>query len=440
MTYLTIYQASTTFGLTTILNSGLTDRCRTDKKILFLTKNTLHDAHFEIIRTGFLLEKAQANFDQIIDFNELIHPIYPAHLQMKKLDKSTTEIIYQLICKLLKCDCVSEFYCESIQASPSLYLAHIFHNSNIHIYSDGLMVYSPTRINIPTGIAERIKTVNYRPFIRNCKPFLLIEAMPEYIELSANNPTPRTTNETDTKKYAPILFLGQCFSLHGICSETEELYIYKKAIEDIARLTNNSRKIIFKPHPSYPHHNYESVIQILNASVSQLVHIEKSEITAEDAAKALNPYAAVGIFTTSLFNIYNELSIPVYQTGTDELWKKLEPYSNSNRIPLLAASVIIPPIAHINSSIAQFSLLIAEGEKRFQRIYLPVAYAMQPSHFEPIIKTGALNPILKTADLTHDELLFLPLKKKKEGISLIMNKIYKKFINLKRLRSIPNNT
>lgn len=316
------------------------------------------------------LNKKDEKFSNVVYLNDLIFPYHP-----RKLKKEGSLLGSELLKKSI-CPVEPEFVLtQSIQAPPASFLVELFSFSKIMIYADGLQVFSPTRVDLPDKVLKRICNVFYVDLLRQTTPLLLKEAEPLYEVVSKENII--KTCETFQKNLnveliegKSVLILGQYLTELGFVSaETEELW-YKEIIKKLYKENGDDYVYIFKPHPGCSPEISRKLVSCLKDDGIQ-VKLDSSRLPVEIIGKRVSKVS--GIFSTGILSLQYLYGVEPSSFYTEELFNKIEPFKNSNRIPVLICnyqcdkSSLLKEYFSLNLLLELFSFANYYG--RFKKLY-----------------------------------------------------------------------
>lgn len=283
------------------------------------------------------LNEKDRKFSKVIYLNDLVFPYHPS-----KLKKDSSLLGMEV---LRNCICPVEpelLLLESIQVPPALFLGELFCFSEIMVYADGLMVFSPTREDLPESVLKRISKVFYVDLLDGIAPLLLKEAGPIYEVVSKENII-KTCRDFQKNlniqliEENSILILGQYLTDLGFVSaETEESW-YKEIIRQLYRENGDKYSYIFKPHPGCSPNFSRNLITCLNEEGIQ-VKLDVSRLPIEIFGKRVAKVS--GIFSTGILNLQYLYGVEASSFYTKELFNRIEPFKNSNRIPVLICNYL----------------------------------------------------------------------------------------------------
>lgn len=334
----TLVEVSTIYGLVianTILNSKLINY---SNAYLIISDNTKSpEANQSLINTINKYNILTKNFKKIIFLNEIISPLHPNQLNTKEENINSI----QRLKKMIGCEYFKTLLLESIQVSPSKYIAEIYSESDICIYADGVMVYSPTRFDLENSILNRISKVFFVELVKNIKPLLLVEAHPTYISISA-----KKLKEQFAKLYdiipinkKKIIIVGQYLADLDLIPAANEVELYLEILKKEISIHKNDYDFVFRPHPS-SQISYKYKIKQFADQNNLNIYIDEDTLPLECRYSDLNTYKVSGIFSTSLFLMKKIYNIDIQSYYNDILYQKITNISNSNIVPIVLSNIL----------------------------------------------------------------------------------------------------
>ena len=338
--------------------------------------------------TGF--EELASRFDRVINLGEFIRPLRPHQFSPRQVEAPMWR---KLFCKyfdlpLTQPGHASEIslWLESLQVNPGRALATVFHDAPITVHADGLMAYGPLRDPLPIEIGSRLDRVVHLDIVPGLKPLygaewgaasdaVGLEHFTRVIDAWANKVEPSAACASIMASGKPAgLILGQYLNELRLITDEEEHELTTRMAQ--AALDAGAEVIAFKPHPSA---SYTS--RIVTREVVESLGLEYVEITdtvpAEIVATWIKPVVAVSIFSTALATLRYGYNIPAVAVGAEDVIHNLNPYPNSNRVPVMLADALfhrgIPAPADDPSK-----------EGRLQALLNTVAYTMQPERMKAL--------------------------------------------------------
>ena len=360
MTRTHLFEVSTLYGLATLnaaLRAGLFPEA--GAKVLVCSNNAGTPEAVADLTESPAFERLAAAFDRVVSYNAAIEPLHPSAWTPSEAEMPLWERYFRLVWELG--DEPVHLVVESIQVSPAQALAWSFPQASIDVYADGLMSYGPTRNKILSEVGSRIERLIHLDLVPGLVPLLLEEfgvrreIIPTEIftgvlgELAEGAPLPETS-----ERFA--LLLGQYLSPLGLISVAEEEKLHVEMLE--AAAARGFRNAVFKPHPTAPS---ELAGPLLARAVELGVQVEvfTEPVLAETLFDRCSIGLVVGCFSTALMTAQSCYDLDVVRVGTESLLKKLKPYANSNRIPLVIIdSVVAAPDAPARFTVAELSRLV----------------------------------------------------------------------------------
>lgn len=332
-------EATTISDLVTInaiMDSGLLKS--TESYLVITDVTTRFEAWSAIMSTIQEYEYLTSRFTKICYLNDLIFPQHPVDLRTE--DESPASI--NRLKSLIGVEYAENLLLVSIQTPPASFLAEIYNEATINVYADGLMVYSPTRTDLPKSVLKRIKRVFYYDYISPIKPFVLLEAHPEYIPIPKSSykklimKKPKFRN--DTKKN--IVIIGQYLGDIGFISHEEEYQNYRRILQAEFDQYGLQFNYIFRPHPTSRISYGRRLMQFAEEKGIPLC-IDDTIAPVEFLYNKDNTEKVAGMFSTSLFSLRFLHDIPAKSYFCDILYDKMMPFLNSNRTPLIIAHMLL---------------------------------------------------------------------------------------------------
>lgn len=332
-------EATTISDLVTInaiLDSGLIEYSEASLVIADVT--TRFEAWSAIMSSIGEYEYLTSRFARISYLNELIFPQHPVDLRSE--DESPASI--KRLKDLMGVEYAENLLLVSIQTPPASFLAEIYNEADVNVYADGLMVYSPTRTDLPKSVLQRVKRVFYYDYIPPIKPFVLLEAHPEYV------PIPKASYRKLVRKKPlfrkgdrkNIVIIGQYLGDIGFISHEEEYQNYLKILESEFSQHGNEYNYVFRPHPTSRIAYGRRLMQFAKEKGIPLA-IDDSIAPIEFLYNEENAAKIAGMFSTSLFSLNFLNDIPAASYFCDQLYDKMTPFLNSNRTPLIISSLLL---------------------------------------------------------------------------------------------------
>lgn len=321
-----------------------------------------------------------ARFDRVVSLNELIAPIPPTMW-------NPPESEWPLLERLLRTawglgDEPVELFVQSPQVSPSRALAAVFVSAPLTVIGDGLMTYSPIRDRLGRGITGRVRAVTYADVVPGIQPLLFTEADAARVPVPAERMRAMFDEVGATVQDAAIdalaasdaptaLVLGQYLAALELVTADEEQAMQLEMIDRARDL--GAARVVFKPHPSAP--------PALSGALSAHAHARglawatyAGPAPAEVLAARLHTVGVVAGFSSALTSAHAVLGLPIASAGTEMLLHRLDPFENSNRVPVTIIDALTRPDSPYRTPAALQGLVDAVG------------YCMQPAimaHLRP---------------------------------------------------------
>ncbi|MFB7502379.1 polysialyltransferase family glycosyltransferase [Streptomyces broussonetiae] len=371
-----IFQASTLYGTAT-LAAALDSGCfrPADRRILLVCNNSATPETTPGLDEAPGFEKLRDRFDDVISYNETIHPFHPGGWAPRVDDMPLWERFLRHEWHLGDEDV--ELVVESIQVNPSLALGQIFTGAPVTVYADGLMSYGPTRNKIDPLVGTRVDRVLHLDLVPSLEPLLLTEfGVPGEIVptaaftkvLAELAPVGEGLPEIEE----PALLLGQYLSALEILTVEQEEHLHLRMLRGAAALGHT--KVVFKPHPSAPPsftRSLEKEAQRLKVELTVL----DTTVLAEVLYQRMRPALVVGCFSTALLTASALYGLPAARIGTELLLEQLVPYENSNRIPVTIVDALLPELTDTAAVTEQRPGMAVEA---LSGLLGAVGFAMQP--------------------------------------------------------------
>jgi len=321
-----------------------------------------------------------ARFDRVVSLNELIAPIPPTMW-------NPPESEWPLLERLLRTawglgDEPVELFVQSPQVSPSRALAAVFVAAPLTVIGDGLMTYSPIRDRLGRGITGRVRAVAYADVVPGVEPVLFTEADAVRVPVPATRMRAILAEVGDAVQDAAIdalaasgaptaLVLGQYLAALELVTADEEQAMQLEMIDRARDL--GAERVVFKPHPSAPPAGAGALAA--HARMRGLVWAQYSGAApAEVLAVRLNTVGVVAGFSSALTSAHAVLGLPIASAGTETLLQRLDPFENSNRVPVTIVDALTRPDSPYRTPASLQGLVDAVG------------YCMQPgimAHLRP---------------------------------------------------------
>lgn len=317
------------------------------------------------------LAALRERFTLVRSFNELIFPVSPTRWNPSNDDRPMLERLLRREWEL-GADEV-EMFVQSPQIAPSRTLVDIFAGAPLSVIGDGLMTYSPIRDRLPHTITSRMRSVIHADIVPGVTPLLFTEVGAERIPVPADQMARMVELSAGPEDDASLaglrdgtptaLVLGQYLATLGLMTEDEEIALQGEMIT-LSRQWK-PRRVVFKPHPSAPPRVGDRLRVYAERQGMEFVEY-RGTLSAEALALRLDLVGAVAGFSTALPTLRALFGLPIAAVGTAQLLRSLDPYENSNRIPV----TIIDALTRSNAAWRE--------PERLQLLIDGVGYLMQP--------------------------------------------------------------
>ncbi|WP_194421046.1 polysialyltransferase family glycosyltransferase [Microbacterium abyssi] len=322
------------------------------------------------------LTSLRARFDRIESLDALLQPRHPSSWEP---DEDELPVLRRLLERAWSLDDDLELCVQSPQVAPARTLMSLFPNARLTIIGDGLMTYSPIRVELPRSVVARIGRVVYADVVPGVEPLVFREAGAERMPVLAarfaaalaetGGDDPALDALADGTPTA--LVLGQYFAALGLVGPDEEIGMQRQMID--RALAWSPARIVFKPHPSAPPALTDAVRAHAESHGLDFV-VYRGHVPAEIVAERVDAVGVVAGFSTALPTIRALYDRPIAAVGTGTMLRRLSPYENSNRVP----ATIVDALTRAGSTYAESAQL--------QLLVDAVGYAMQPkiaAHLRP---------------------------------------------------------
>ncbi|MFB7861524.1 polysialyltransferase family glycosyltransferase [Streptomyces sp. NPDC056069] len=348
-----IFQVSTLYGAATVaaaLDAGRFGAPGHARRLLLVANNAeIPETAVRIdSMTGY--ERIAARFDEVVDWNEAVHPHHPSSWAPRPEESPLWQRVLRTAWGLGSA--TVEVIVESIQVNPAKALAAVFAESAVHVYADGLMSYGPTRDELPQSIAARVRRVLHLDLVPGLRPLLLTEygVGAELVPDDAFRAVLREIAEDGGEDgrlakavaAAPTaLLLGQYLAVLGILTGEEEEELHLRMLR--GAVAAGHRSIVFKPHPTAPA-SYSHALHEEAGRTGATLTVLDGPLLAETFYERCRPGLVVGCFSTAMLTAAVYYGVPVARVGTDTVLARLTPYENSNRVPLTIVHHLVPDL------------------------------------------------------------------------------------------------
>ena len=376
-----IFLASTFFGamnLATAIDEGhFGDRAGHTRTLLVSTNSIIPEATKPLDEIPGAA-RVLGRFDRVINWNRVLAPFHPS--QFRSIGDPV--ITARWLKAYLGIDDVPvELILESVQVPPASTLLSLFADSPITVYSDGLMSYGPTRVQLSPRDGDRIERLLHLDLIPGLEPLLLSEFSVPRVPFGRHQFTNVVREVASDARAADelvpalrdggrtALVLGQYLSPLGLISWKEEVGLYANMVRFCAEA--GFERVVFKPHPTAPETSWGALAKAAESEEIDFMVLSES-ISLEHLLTEWSPDLVTGCFSTGLLIAGEFFGLPTARLGTEFLLERLEPFENSNRIPLVLTDAYVRALDSARAS-------SEGGEFALQSVALTVGYAMQPS-------------------------------------------------------------
>lgn len=313
-----------------------------------------------------------ARFDRVESLNALLAPTSPTSWHPDPDDLPVFERLLRRAWQIG--DESVELFLQSPQVTPSRTLFALFPGAEVTIIGDGLMTYSPLRSKMPRPLIDRVVAVTYADVVPGLTPLLFggigavaapvpVERFRAVVDEVVAHTADAELDVLSTSPMPTVLVLGQYLAALGLVSDAEEQAMQVQMIDDALQF--GPHRIVFKPHPSAP--------PAIAAAAAERAHqhglafeVYDGAVPAEIVAARLHTVGVVAGFSTALPTVHALYGIPISSVGNEVLLQRLDPFENSNRIPV----TIIDALTREGSAYLD--------PVRLQQLVDAVGYAMQP--------------------------------------------------------------
>lgn len=314
------------------------------------------------------LRTLRDRFARIESLDALLQPRHPSSWMP---DDDELPVLRRLFERAWHLDDDLELCVQSPQVAPARTLMSLFPNARLTIIGDGLMTYSPIRVRLPRTVTQRIGRVIYADVVPGAEPLVFRETGAERMPIpsarfaAALAETGGDDSDLDALAdgESTALVLGQYLAALGLVSPAEEVAMQQEMID--RALQWNPQRIVFKPHPSAPP-TLTDAVRARAESHGLEFFVYRGAVPAEIVAERLAVVGVVAGFSTALPTVRALYGRPIAAVGTRTMLTRLEPFENSNRVPVTIVDALTRPESPYAEP-AQLQLLIDA-----------VGYAMQP--------------------------------------------------------------
>lgn len=313
------------------------------------------------------LEALRSRFDRLESLDALLQPRHPSSWEP---DADELPILRRLFERAWALGDDLELCVQSPQVAPARTLMSLFPSARITVIGDGLMTYSPIRVELPHSVTARVVRVIHADVVPGVEPLVFgAEATRMPVPPAAFRAVLEETGGEDAALDAladgrpTALVLGQYLAALGLVEPAEEIAMQCEMID--RALVWNPERIVFKPHPSAPSALTDAVRDRAEAQGLDFI-VYRGAVPAELVAERLDAVGVVAGFSTALPTIRALYGRPIASVGTERMLRHLAPFENSNRVPV----TIVDALTRAESPYAE--------PEQLQLLIDAVGYAMQP--------------------------------------------------------------
>ncbi len=325
------------------------------------------------------LRSLLSRFDHVESLGALVSPTLPVRWEP---DVDELAVLERLLRRAWRIDDGAvELFLQSPQVAPALTVLRLFPTAPATIIGDGLMTYAPLRRRLPHTLTVRVTAVVYADVVPQVTPLLLAGSarstpLPPATFRAVVDEVAAHTADADldvlaTSAMPTVLILGQYLAALGLVSAAEEEAMQRQMVDEALRFS--PERVVFKPHPSAPPAIAAAVAERAG-ELGVACEVYTGAVPAEIVAARMHVTGVVAGFSTALPTLRALYGTPIAAVGTDVLLRRLDPFENSNRIPV----TIVDALARAESPYA--------APARLQHLVDAVGFAMQPhvaAHLRP---------------------------------------------------------
>ena len=370
--------ASTLYGVATLAAAIDAGQLGTPaRRVLLVSNNALHPESQPGPQEQPGFAALARRFDAVESWNTTIAPFHPGQWRPQPADAPLWERLLRSTWGLG--DQPLALVLESIQAPPATALAAVFAEAPVTIYSDGLMVYGPTRTPLLPQVSERLAGLLYVELIPGLQPLLASEygipstPIEDAAIIAALAEASEATRLDPGLPTGGALIVGQYLAALGLTTADQERQLYTDLVGDAVALGH--RTVVFKPHPTAPQTWSRELADAARAAGADLTVLTTPAL-AEAVIRRQRPDAVLGCFSTALLTASTLYRTPVAHRGTDLVLDQLVPYPNSNRIPAVLVQALVADLAR--GEAPRPALPSGAAEQWLQLLVQTVGYCMQP--------------------------------------------------------------
>ncbi|WP_402466733.1 polysialyltransferase family glycosyltransferase [Isoptericola aurantiacus] len=394
-----IITASTLFGAATVVaawDAGVLER--RERTLLVVQNNVpVPEAH-PPFTDGAAFAALRERFDDVVAWNDVVAPLHPQQWRPRAEDVPLWQRLLRDRWGLG--DEPVEVVGESVATPPTGAIVSIFSGAAVTVYADGLMVYGPTRFGLPFETGGRIDRLLHLDLLPGVRPSLLAEWDVPSSVISTEAFRKVIAGLTTAPGVAPIagllperrpyaLILGQYLAAIGLVSVDEEAALHRSMVR--AAADQGFTEIVLKPHPSAPRQGTEELAEHARTLGVTLTAMP-SAVLAEQVFAESPPGLVLSCFSTALATASAVYGIPTSGVGTAMLLERLEPYSNSNRVPAVVTDALGRPDD------------TWRDPARLEQLVRAVSYCQQPQRLTEF--RASTTQLLRTLDVEDVRLWF----------------------------------
>lgn len=325
-------------------------------------------------------------FDRTVSYSDLIAPYHPTSWQ-------PTGDAIPVLSRLLRASLgdPAELVVPSLWEPPGRSLAELFPDAALTAYSPGLVVYGPSPRRLPRSITSRIRRLLHLDLLPGLAPLHLSEQgiaaqpVPGQAWLSVVAEVAAGVGATDHPA-GEVLLLGEPLATNDGVSSADEEELHLEALEEV--LAQGHRRVAYAGHRlTVPGLQRRLQARASDAGV-QLVCLPP-DVAVECWYAARGPALVVGFLSDSLVTAARFYGIPVAQTASRTLLKRLTPYQHSNRTPLIVVDACVPALDEVGTERRWPAINGSEhAGAALQPLVHAVAYCLQAQSFPHLRATA----------------------------------------------------
>uniref|UniRef100_A0AAU1LWI9 Alpha-2,8-polysialyltransferase family protein n=1 Tax=Streptomyces sp. NBC_00148 TaxID=2903626 RepID=A0AAU1LWI9_9ACTN len=361
--------------LAAALDSGLLGDA--GRRILLLCDTSAVPEASVPLRQAPGFERLTARFDEVLSWNDAVHPLHPAAWTPRPDDVPLWERHLRRAWDLG--DEEVDLVLESPDAAPALAVAQVLPGGPVTVYADGLTAYGPTGGKIPPLIGTRVRQLLHPDLLPGVTPLLLGEfgAVPRPVPapalLKVLGELAQDAPESGAPEGAALLL----FSGPGTLPAAEEAELRLRMVRGTAALGHTH--LVLHADPGGP----TPASPALRAEASRLgveltVPDPGAPVLAEVLCERLRPALVVGTCSPALLSAAVHHGLPVARAGTGTLLEHLTPYEHPARIPVTVLDALLPDLAEPAAVAERPAPTEASVAEALDGLLPAVAFAMQP--------------------------------------------------------------